>query len=156
MGIVGAFVRFGETIGTIRLLPMTDGLAPCEQLLRRHEIAPERRRASWEVGRLVLATQWRSGPESLKRCLFLTLLHLIDHTDVENLFASCTPVLSRLYRRFGFEVLVKDASRDASGSFHLIHGTVPDVLRGLAGNTQERALAEDVLALREDAGALAC
>ena len=146
-------MRFGQTIGTIRLIPMTEGLAPCEKLLDRHPIAPELRQESWEVGRLVLAQRYRSGPESLKRCLFLTLLHLIENTDVENLFASCTPLLSRLYRRFGFDVLVKDASCDAEGSYHLIHGTVPDVLRALAGNPDERELAEDILALRE--GALA-
>jgi hypothetical protein len=142
-------LRFGQTIGTIRLIPMTEGLAPCEKLLDRHAIAPELRHESWEVGRLVLGQRYRSGPDSLKRCLFLTLLHLIENTDVENLFASCTPLLSRLYRRFGFDVLVKDASCDGEGSYHLIHGTVPDVLRALAGNDEERELAEDILALRE-------
>jgi len=148
-------VRFGETIGTIRLIPMDQGLAPCEKLLARHDIPAELREESWEVGRLVLAPRYRSGPDALKRCLFLTLVHLIDHTDVENLFASCTPLLSRLYRRFGFNVIVKDASCDAEGTYHLIHGTVPDVLRALAGTAQERELAEDILQLREAAGALA-
>lgn len=142
-------MRFGQTIGTIRLIPMTQGLAPCEKLLDRHDIPPELRQQGWEVGRLVLAQRYRSGPDSLKRCLFLTLLHLIENTDVENLFASCTPLLSRLYRRFGFDVLVKDASCDEQGSYHLIHGTVPDVLRALAGNDEERELAEDILVLRE-------
>lgn len=154
--MVGAFLRFGEAIGTIRLIPMDQGLAPCEKLLERHAVAPELRQESWEVGRLVLAPRYRSGPDSLKRCLFLTLIHLIDHTDVENLFASCTPVLSRLYRRFGFNVLVKDASCDAQGSYHLIHGTVPEVLRALAGSEDEREQAEDILSLREAAGALPC
>lgn len=135
---------------------MTEGLAPCEKLMERHSIPDELRRESWEVGRLVLAPRYRSGPESLKRCLFLTLVHLIEHTDVENLFASCTPLLGRLYRRFGFSVLVKDASRDAQDSYNVIHGTVPDVLRALAGDEDERELAEDILALREAAGALAC
>jgi hypothetical protein len=134
---------------------MDQGLAPCEKLLDRHDIADELREDAWEVGRLVLAPRYRSGPESLKRCLFLTLLHLIDHTNVENLFASCTPLLSRLYRRFGFNVVVKDASCDEQGTYHLIHGTVPDVLRALAGTADERELAEDILALREAAGALA-
>ena len=134
---------------------MDQGLAPCEKLLQRHAVPPELRDQSWEVGRLVLAPRFRSGPDSLKRCLFLTLLHLIDHTDVENLFASCTPLLSRLYRRFGFDVVVKDASCDAQGTYHLIHGTVPDVLRALAGNAQERELAEDILALRAAAGVFA-
>ena len=156
MGLVGAFQRFGETIGTIRLIPMTHGLAPCEKLLRAHDVAPELQQESWEVGRLVIAPRYRTGPESLKRCLFLTLLHLIENTEVENLFASCTPLLSRLYRRFGFDILVKDASSDAEGSYHLIHGAVPAVLRALAGSREERELAEDILALREAAGALAC
>jgi len=134
---------------------MDRGVAPCEKLLVRHDIAPELTSESWEVGRLVLAPRYRSGPDALKRCLFLTLLHLIDNTDVENLFASCTPLLSRLYRRFGFDVLVKDASCDEQGTYHLIHGTVPAVLRALAGNSAERELAEDILSLREAAGALA-
>jgi predicted GNAT family N-acyltransferase len=134
---------------------MDQGLAPCEKLLQRHAIEEELREQSWEVGRLVLAPRYRSGPDSLKRCLFLTLLHLIDNTDVENLFASCTPLLSRLYRRFGFDVVVKDASCDAEGSYHLIHGTVPQVLRALAGNADERQLAEDILQLSEAAGAFA-
>jgi hypothetical protein len=155
LGVVGAFLRFGQTIGTIRVLPMTAGLAPCEKLLERHGVAPELRHDSWEVGRLVLGERYRSGPESLKRCLFLTLLHLIEHTEVENLFASCTPLLSRLYRRFGFEVLVKDASCEGGETYHLIHGTVPAVLRALAGNAEERALAQDILALREVTEAVA-
>jgi hypothetical protein len=135
---------------------MNQGLAPCEKLLARHGIDSELRQESWEVGRLVVGLKYRSGPESLKRCLFLTLVHLIEHTDVENLFASCTPVLSRLYRRFGFNVLVKDASRDAEGCYSLIHGTVPDVLRALAGSDEEREEAEEILALRQPAEVLPC
>lgn len=151
-------MRFGEAIGTIRLIPMTEGLAPCEKLLERYGqgICDELRRESWEVGRLVLAPRYRSSPEALKRCLFLTLVHLIEHTDVENLFASCAPLLSRLYRRFGFSVLVKDAGNEETGDYQVIHGTVPGVLRALAGSEDERELAEDILALREAAGALAC
>lgn len=146
---MGAFLRFGDYIGTIRLLPMDHGLAPCEKLVARHGVTPELREGSWEVGRLVLAQRYRSGPESLKRCLFLTLVHLIENTNVENLFASCTPLLSRLYRRFGFNVLVKDASQEDGESYSLIHGTVPDVLRALAATPDERQLAENILALRE-------
>lgn len=146
---MGAFLRFGDYIGTIRLLPMDHGLAPCEKLVARHGVTPELREGSWEVGRLVLAQRYRSGPESLKRCLFLTLVHLIENTNVENLFASCTPLLSRLYRRFGFNVLVKDASQEDGESYSLIHGTVPDVLRALAATPDERQLAENILSLRE-------
>jgi hypothetical protein len=135
---------------------MTQGLAPCEKYVQRHAIPEELRQESWEVGRLVLGPQYRSGPESLKRCLFLTLVHLIEHTDVENLFASCTPVLSRLYRRFGFDVLVKNVAEDGEGTYSLIHGTVPNVLRALAGNDAERELTEEILALRGATEVLAC
>jgi hypothetical protein len=156
LGVVGAFVRYGEYIGTIRYLPMTEGLAPCEALLRRHGIPEELQEASWEVGRLVLAPQYRSGPETLKRFLFLTLMDLLDHSPVDNLFASCTPVLSRLYRRFGFEVLVKDASQDAGNTYSLIHGHVPTVLRALAADAAEKRAAEEALALYARGGLLPC
>jgi hypothetical protein len=154
--VVGAFVRYGEYIGTIRYLPMNEGLAPCDALAARHGVADELLEHSWEVGRLVLAPQYRSGPDALKRCLLLTLVHLIEQIPVDNLFASCTPVLSRLYRRFGFNVLVKDASQDAEGSYSLIHGKVPDVLRALVNTDAERQRAEEILAMREAAMVLPC
>jgi hypothetical protein len=156
VGVVGALVRFGEYIGTIRYLPMDQGLAPCEALLRRHRIALDPQETSWEVGRLVLAPRFRSGPDSLKRFLFLTLVDLLEEDPVDKLFASCTPLLSRLYRRFGFSVLVKDASQDAHGSYSLIQGQVPEVLRALAASREERAQVERLLAGRERIEALPC
>lgn len=148
-------MRFGETIGTIRYLPMDRGLAPCEALVRRHRVAADLD-ASWEVGRLVLAPQFRSGPDSLKRFLFLTLVDLLEDAAVDNLFASCTPLLGRLYRRFGFSVLVKDASHDAQGSYSLIHGNVPQVLRALAATREDRAHVERLLERREEVQVLPC
>lgn len=123
------------------------GLAPCENLLLKQEAAPHAMPAAWEVGRLVLAPEYRTGPEALKRCLFLTLAHLVDTVQIENLFATCTPILGRLYRRFGFSVLVKDAAQGSEVAYSLIHGDVPTVFRALAGNEQERELAESRLAL---------
>lgn len=135
---------------------MNAGLAPCEKLARQHGIPPELLEASWEVGRLVLSPRYRSSPESLKRFLFLTLVDLLSHTWVEHLFASCTPVLSRLYRRFGFSVMVKDASHDAEGSYCLIHGHVPAVLRALVTCEAERRLAEGALGQHAGKGLLPC
>ena len=152
---MGGFLWRGDYIGTIRLLPMNQGLAPCEAFLDPHGIPPALRTSAWEVGRLVVGSRWRSGPEALKRCLYLTLVYLIEHTDVENLFASCNPVLGRLYRRFGFAVAARDVVRDDAGtSYSLIHGTVPGVLRALAGTPAEREQAEAILAAR--AGGLPC
>jgi hypothetical protein len=145
---VGAFLLHGTFIGSIRLIPMDRGLAPCEAILQRQSLlAASYYEASWEVGRLVLAAQYRSTPEALKRCLFLTLLHLVRTHEIQNLFAACTPILCRLYRRFGFTVIVKNACEGTAGPFSLIHGVVPTVLRALAGNEAERRLAESELAL---------
>ena len=147
---MGAFQRFGEYIGTLRVLPMTHGLAPCEKLVEQFGVDEDKLVNAWEVGRLVLDPNYRAGPEFLRRCLFLTIVHTLERYELDNLFASCTPVLGRLYRRFGFNVLVKEASRDQDGSYCLIHGTVPDVLRALAGNDAERQLAEEILLEREE------
>lgn len=133
---------------------MTQGLAPCEKLVAQHDIDEGLLDNAWEVGRLVLDPRYRFGPEFLRRCLFLTIVHTLKHHELDNLFASCTPVLARLYRRFGFRVAVKDAARDAEGSYCLIHGSVPDVLRALAGTPAERELAEDILREREGAEVL--
>jgi len=126
---------------------MDRGLAPCEAVLQRQSFLPAHfYDASWEVGRLVLAPQYRSGPEALKRCLFLTLVHLIQTTDIKNVFAVCAPLLSRLYRRFGCAVIVKDACEGSAGMLSLIHGKVCGVLLALAGTQAEKSLAERVLA----------
>ncbi|WP_205964769.1 N-acyl amino acid synthase FeeM domain-containing protein [Ramlibacter agri] len=143
--MVGAFLRFGAYIGTIRVLPLARNVAPCDKMIERHDIAPELLENAWEVGRLVVDPHYRGGPEFLRRCLFLTICDMLEHSRLDNLFASCTPVLARLYRRFGFRVLVKDAAQAGEGSYCLIHGHMPEVLRALAGNEGERELAEEML-----------
>lgn len=86
---------------------------------------------------MVLAQQYRNGPEVLKRCLLLTLLYLIKTVEIENSFATCSPALGRLYRRFGFSVVAKDACAGIGDPFSLIHGRVSDVLRALTENEPE-------------------
>lgn len=126
---------------------MNQGLAPCESLLNGQSLLPAHcYEASWEVGRLVLDPRYRAGPEVLKRCLFVTLVHLLRTTQIENVFAVCTPVLARLYRRLGCSVIVKDACEGATESLSLIHGKARTVLLALASNEAEKALAETELA----------
>jgi predicted GNAT family N-acyltransferase len=128
MGFVGAFEQHGRVIGTIRLIPIGQGLAPCESIVARHpELPAELFDGGWEVGRLVLDPEFRSQPDVLKNCFFLTLMRFIEETPVANFFATCNPLLSRLYRRFGFSVLVKDACQREGESYSLIHGNVPSV-----------------------------
>jgi hypothetical protein len=115
------------------------GLAPCEKILAGKSVAPELLQGSWEVGRLVLAPEYRTHPELLKTCFFLTLMRFIAATPEANFFASCNALLSRLYRRFGFSMLLKDAIEISGEAFSLIHGTVPTVAAAVAAATATAA-----------------
>lgn len=109
---------------------MGQGLAPCDAILEQHPDVPSDIRAhAWEVGRLVLVPEYRAGPELLRRCLALTLSHVVEHTDTQHFFASCKPVLARLYRRFGMSALLKVAGNSAGEEpYSLIHGSVQSVM----------------------------
>ena len=101
--------------------------------------APDGAPGDWEVGRLVLAPEHRSDVDALRRCLHLTLEYIRKHDRVDRLFASCTPVLSRLYRRFAFDAFARDVPLSGtSKSYTLISGNAQRVARALAG---EAALA---------------
>jgi hypothetical protein len=132
--------------GTVRVLPMNLGLAPCDDVLDRQPHLPAAiREHAWEVGRLVLAPEYRAGPELLRRCLALTLLDMVEHAPVQNIFASCRPVLARLYRRFGYTVLVKDVgAADGEDPYTLIHGDVAAVLQSVC----DQAPAHGMMALQ--------
>jgi hypothetical protein len=98
---------------------------------------------SWEVGRLVLAPEYRCGQDLLKHCLFHTLDYLCQNAEVGNLHASCSHVLSRLYRRFGFTVLEKNVLLEGTEkTYTLIHGHPPVVLAALGNRNTQKELAE--------------
>jgi N-acyl-L-homoserine lactone synthetase len=112
-------------------VPLLRGLSPLDPLLTEVDAALTRN--AWEFGRLVLDPTCRNGPELVRRSIFLAVQHLALDTDAENVFASCTPVLARLYRRYGFTVLNSSvATRGASESYCLIHGTIAGVLHASA------------------------
>lgn len=113
---------------------MQGGLTLTETLLAQSAASwPALPAASWEVGRLVLAPEYRSDPEALKRCLFLSLSYLCEHANAQNLYASCSHALSRLYRRFGFSAFAKDVLlKGTQKSYTLIHGHADQVLLALA------------------------
>lgn len=116
---------------------MGDGLTLTETLLAQSTCPPiSLGDGRWEVGRLVLAPEYRSDPDALKRCLFLSLSYLCRHSEAKNLYASCSHVLSRLYRRFGFSAFAKDVLLEGTEkSYTLIHGYAPQVLNALAGTS---------------------
>ena len=125
----------GELFGTIRLVPMGHGLTLTETLLNQlGGAAPDFRGTKWEVGRLVLTEQYRSDVDALRRCLFLSLDYAARQTRVDHLFASCTHVLGRLYRRFAFMPFAsKVPLHGTDKDYTLIHGYSREVLNALSG-----------------------
>lgn len=116
-------------------MPLAQGLSPLDPLLG--DVDPARTRKAWEFGRLVLDPSCRSGPELVRRSIFLAVQHLAHHTDAENVFASCTPALARLYRRYGFSVLSSKVAAAGGGeSYCLIHGDIAGVLHASADAPQ--------------------
>ncbi|HXD40280.1 MAG TPA: hypothetical protein VN649_06940 [Ramlibacter sp.] len=101
---------------------------------------------SWEMGRLVISPEFRSGQEALRRCLLLSLSFLHDRAPVANLHATCTHALARLYRRIGFEVIATDVPlHGTSKSYTLIHGPFSRVMASLRA-WDEKDQAQAVLA----------
>lgn len=132
---MGAFDLNGETIGTIRIVPMGHKLTLTETLLDQLGTdAPPREGNDWEVGRLVLAPEFRSDVDALRQCLFMSLDYASANANVQNLYASCTHVLARLYRRFGFSAFAAGVPLAGTDkSYTLIRGHGPQVLNALAG-----------------------
>ncbi|HEX9719332.1 MAG TPA: N-acetyltransferase [Ramlibacter sp.] len=122
-------------------MPIGSGLTLTETLLAQ-PASPRvtMGKGSWEVGRLVLAPEYRSDPDALKRCLFLSLSYLSRHTEAHDLYATCSHVLSRLYRRFGFTAFAKDVVlAGTEKSYTLIQGYAAQVLDSLAGVKPDKA-----------------
>lgn len=100
--------------------------------------APVPLRGDWEVGRLVLAPEYRSDVDALRRCLDLAIRYACAHAHVNRLYASCTHVLGRLYRRFAFVAFAKDVPLAGTGKrYTLISGYSGNVARALAGRHQD-------------------
>ena len=134
MGFVGAFELEGELIGTIRLVPMGHRLTLTEDLLDQlGPDAPHHDGSRWEVGRLVWSEQYRSDVDALRRCLYLSLDYACHKAQIDNLYASCTHVLGRLYRRFSFAAFASGVPLPGTEKqYTLIHGRAPAVLQSLA------------------------
>jgi hypothetical protein len=101
--------------------------------------APPVAAGDWEVGRLALAPAYRTDVEALRHCLRIALEYACNAARVDRLFATCTHVLSRLYRRFGFSVFARDVPLPGTSKVYtLIRGAAPDVASGLASRPAGR------------------
>jgi N-acyl-L-homoserine lactone synthetase len=132
---VFGFELGGEWIGTIRIVPLGHQLTLTEKLLPQLGAqAPHVAPTDWEVGRLVLAPEHRSDVDALRHCLLLALDYACKHTQVDHLYATCTHVLSRLYRRFGFTAFAKEVPLQGTDkAYTLIRGASHAVAAALGG-----------------------
>lgn len=124
-----------EPIGTIRIVPIGYGLTLTEALLEHSPgLAHMEAAGCWEVGRLVLAPEYRTDVGTLRHCLFLALCHATRTAQITRLYAACTHVLSRLYRRFGFTAFAREVPLKGTDKIYtMIRGEGHDVLEALSG-----------------------
>lgn len=118
-------------MGTIRAAEIGHGLTSTEIAFQKHGMSlAQFAGRCWEIGRLVIATEHRAGPSELKQCMAAAMRYFIAHEDASHFFAICVPALARLYRRFGFSILM-DNVMPASGTFVMAHATRADLVHGL-------------------------
>lgn len=112
---------------------MGHGLTLTEALLGQVASAdPAPAGSRWEVGRLVLSEEHRSDVDALRHCLRLSLDYATRHARIDHLYASCTHVLGRLYRRFAFQSFAAGVVLPGTDKqYTLIHGDPQAVLRAL-------------------------
>ncbi len=135
IGLVAALEREGQAIATIRFVPSGHGMTGLERLhpgtaLPPGIVTPH----SWEVGRLIVAPEERR-PELLGQCFALALEALARSHRVDRFYAIATPLMARLWRRFGMATAA--AVHGASGTeYKVVSGRALDVARalGVAGD----------------------
>lgn len=154
VGFVVAFYRGAKLIATMRFVPSGHRLTAAERV--RGGIGGNTEilgTGNWEVGRLIVDPQERS-PEVLQRCLSLALQALIEQREVVHFYAIATPVMARLWRRFGMHPAASLCG--ASGrKFMLVSGHVSDVAAALEVPLTGRHAIRDVESHRDQAVALA-
>lgn len=151
VGVVTAIYRGAELLATIRFVPCGHRLTAAERIAGDH--AHVLGAGNWEVGRLIVAPGERS-PELLQECLTLALQALIEEREVKNFYAIATPIMARLWRRFGMRPAA--SLRGASGrDFMLVSGPVAAVAAALDVPLPAARAATPLRARHEAAVALA-
>lgn len=140
LGIVMSIGFEQRPIATIRFIPTGHGVTLTERLwlgmiTDQDILGPD----SWEVGRLVMAPEYRRA-DLLPRCLALALQEISRRVRVRHFHASCLTRMTRLYRRFGF--IPHGITESRSGKqCALIHARPQAVAAALGVDTVETALA---------------
>jgi hypothetical protein len=119
---------------------MGHGLTLTETLFEQlGEKVPAFGLADWEVGRLVLAPEYRTDVNALRHCLLTSLRHGCSHSRIRGLYATCTHALSRLYRRFGFTAFAHDVPLPGTAkTYTMIKADSVPLLATLSGQSGGR------------------
>ena len=76
--------------------------------------------------------------DMLRSCLVLAMQTLMQVSDARYLHASCSPLLARLYRCFGFAT--EEVFQSETGTQHvLIHAKLSEVVHSLGFKRRRRA-----------------
>ncbi len=130
LGVVVAVYLAGNPVATVRAIPSGHGVTLAEKswgAVTKDRV--EYGNGSWEIGRLIVAPEHRSA-ELLSTCLALALKELIKASEAKYLHASCSPLMARLYRRFGFAT-EKSIQGDSGMQHALIYADIGSVERAL-------------------------
>ena len=112
---------------------MKHGLSLTETLLEHYRIHHPKRDTGWEIGRLAIEHHSRD-PATLSECFTLTANWLDTYTEVQDIFASCSSTMSRLYRRFAFTAFKRDLMIPGGDKLYTeIYGYLPTILDRLNG-----------------------
>jgi len=137
LGMVMALMLNEEPIATIRFIPSGHELTLTERYWPDMVTDPAILGAgSWEVGRLVMAPEHRQS-NLLHPSLALALRELLKRRVVKHLHASCLTRMTRLYRRFGFQVHAQ-RNRDRLDCA-LIHAPVGTAIKAFKLDAQANA-----------------
>jgi hypothetical protein len=119
-----------EVVGTLRLVPLSSGLAPSGPTLKAWSVEPELLEKGCEISRLVMDTDSHNS-SVLKQCLRLAFEYTKKWTSFENGFAVCQHRLARLYRKYGAAVMVPNAWPLPNGPYALVHCNLASIAEAL-------------------------
>lgn len=130
IGMVLAYERQRHVVATLRFVPNGHGMTglerlPCKAALPPDILGPD----SWECGRVVVDPNDRRS-DVLGRCFSLALMEITRTRRVERFYAIATPLVARLWRRYGMQVAA--TIHGASGNeYQVVQGRAIDVAAAL-------------------------
>ncbi len=132
IGMVLAYERQHRVVATLRFVPCGRGMTGLERLPRKAKAALPSNilgADSWECGRVVVAPESRRS-DVLGQCFSLALMEITRTQRVERFYAIATPIVARLWRRFGMQ-MAATVHGTSGNEYQVVQGRVVDVATAL-------------------------